>query len=79
MKALVLTCTLKRSPDPSHTEAPAGVVGEPVREGDAWPHAHAKPLNAQLLVVASPTWLGRSPATGSRAWSSPATSTGCTM
>ncbi|AYC36719.1 hypothetical protein DWG14_00929 [Streptomyces griseorubiginosus] len=28
MKALVLNCTLKRSPDPSNTEALAGVVVE---------------------------------------------------
>ncbi len=28
MKALVINCTLKKSPDPSNTEALAGVVAE---------------------------------------------------
>ncbi|USQ84871.1 NAD(P)H-dependent oxidoreductase [Streptomyces phaeoluteigriseus] len=85
MKALVVNCTLKRSPDPSNTEALAqvvvdqlvkdgvrvevvravdlaiepGVTSEPVREGDAWPSVHAKLLDAEILVMASPTWLGR--------------------
>ncbi|MFH9821802.1 flavodoxin family protein [Streptomyces bobili] len=85
MKALVINCTLKRSPDPSNTDALAqvvvdrlekdgvrvevlravdldiepGVTSEPVREGDAWPDVHAKLLDAEILVVASPTWLGR--------------------
>ncbi|MEU4039390.1 hypothetical protein [Streptomyces collinus] len=31
-KALVINCTLKRSPEPSNTEAPAGVVGERLTE-----------------------------------------------
>ncbi|MEU0342845.1 flavodoxin family protein [Streptomyces bobili] len=85
MKALVINCTLKRSPDPSNTGALAqvvvdrlakdgvrvevvravdldiepGVTSEPVREGDAWPAVHAKLLDAEILVMASPTWLGR--------------------
>lgn len=85
MKALVINCTLKKSPEPSNTEALAGVVAarlekdgvevdvvravdlpiepgvvsEPVREGDAWPLVHDKLLNSEILVVASPTWLGR--------------------
>ncbi|MFF8316395.1 flavodoxin family protein [Streptomyces bobili] len=85
MKALVINCTLKRSPDPSNTDALAqvvveqlekdgvrvevlravdldiepGVSSEPVREGDAWPAVHAKLLDAEILVMASPTWLGR--------------------
>jgi multimeric flavodoxin WrbA len=85
MKALVINCTLKRSPEPSNTEALAGVVAErlekdgvevevlravdlniepgvtsePVREGDAWPGVHDKLLDAEILVMASPTWLGR--------------------
>ncbi|MFI1700961.1 flavodoxin family protein [Streptomyces bobili] len=85
MKALVINCTLKRSPDPSNTDALArvvvdrlekdgvpvevlravdldiepGVTSEPVREGDAWPAVHAKLLDAEILVMASPTWLGR--------------------
>lgn len=85
MKALVINCTLKRSPEPSNTEALArvvvdrlerdgvevevvravdldiepGVTSEPVREGDDWPEVHAKLLDAEILVMASPTWLGR--------------------
>ncbi|MFF7531712.1 flavodoxin family protein [Streptomyces bobili] len=85
MKALVINCTLKRSPDPSNTDALAqvlvdrlekdgvrvkvlravdldiepGVTSEPVREGDAWPAVHAELLDAEILVMASPTWLGR--------------------
>ncbi|MES5817485.1 flavodoxin family protein [Streptomyces sp. RG80] len=85
MKALVINCTLKPSPQPSNTEALAGVVveglekdgvdvevvravdldiapgvtSEPLRDGDAWPAVHAKLLDAAILVVASPTWLGR--------------------
>ncbi|GGW39596.1 hypothetical protein GCM10010350_24040 [Streptomyces galilaeus] len=81
MKALVINCTLKRSPDPSNTDALArvvvdrlekdgvrvevlravdldiepGVTSEPVREGDAWPAVHAKLLDAEILVMASPT------------------------
>jgi hypothetical protein len=36
-----------------------GVVGEAVRGGDAWPLVHDKRLNAEILVMASPTWLGQ--------------------
>ncbi|MGV9556873.1 flavodoxin family protein [Streptomyces sp. NPDC003401] len=85
MKALVINCTLKRSPEPSNTEALArvvvdalekdgvrvevvravdldiepGVTSDPVREGDGWPAVHAGLLDAEILVMASPTWLGR--------------------
>ncbi|MEJ8633312.1 flavodoxin family protein [Streptomyces sp. NPDC006475] len=84
MKALVVNCTLKRSPDPSNTHALAEVVGhrlielgcdvEYVRavdldirpgvvsdagDGDEWPAVHRKLLGAQILIVASPTWVGR--------------------
>ncbi|WP_141306637.1 flavodoxin family protein [Streptomyces spinoverrucosus] len=85
MKALVINCTLKPSPEPSNTEALArvvveqlekdgvevellravdldiapGVTSEPMREGDAWPGVHDKLLQSRILVVASPTWLGR--------------------
>ncbi|MFC7845663.1 flavodoxin family protein [Streptomyces sp. NPDC057382] len=86
MKALVINCTLKKSPDASNTAALAEVVGkwlednggvevehlravdldlhpavvsEAVAEGDQWPAVHAKLLQAQILVIASPTWLGR--------------------
>jgi multimeric flavodoxin WrbA len=84
MRALIVNCTLKPSPEPSNTEALASVVGaeltsrgvevETVRavdlnllpgvksdqgEGDDWPGVHGKLLAADILVVASPTWVGR--------------------
>jgi multimeric flavodoxin WrbA len=85
MKALVINCTLKTSPDPSNTHALAtvvagqleqygaeveiiravdldirpGVVSKAVGPGDQWPQVHEKLLASQILVMASPTWLGR--------------------
>jgi multimeric flavodoxin WrbA len=84
MKALVLSCTLKRSPEPSNTEALAhvvigelekhGVTSELIRlvdhdikpgvtsdegEGDQWPSVHEKILGSQILIIATPTWLGQ--------------------
>jgi multimeric flavodoxin WrbA len=84
MKALILNCTLKPSPEPSNTEALANVVADTLRgqkvetellrvldhhiahgvktdmgSGDQWPALHAKLLAADILVIASPTWLGR--------------------
>ncbi len=84
MKALVVNCTLKASPEPSPTEALAAVVAERLSEhevevdfvravdlhlvpgvvtdggdGDEWPRAHAKLLESEILIIASPTWLGR--------------------
>ncbi len=84
MKAVLLNCTLKRSPEPSSTEALAGVVlrklaAEGVQtqmirvvdldispgvtsdegDGDQWPQIHAALLEAEILVVATPTWLGQ--------------------
>jgi multimeric flavodoxin WrbA len=84
MKALVVNCTLKSSPETSNTEALAGVVVAALREqevevetvravdrhlapgvntdegeGDEWPRIHEKLLAAEILVVATPTWLGR--------------------
>ncbi|MGW7264528.1 flavodoxin family protein [Streptomyces sp. NPDC054842] len=85
MKALVINCTLKKSPEPSNTAALAeavgawleenggveveyvravdldihpGVVSEAVAAGDDWPAVHAKLLEAEILVIASPTWVG---------------------
>ncbi len=83
MKALILNCTLKRSPETSNTAALAqtvietleehGVETELVRmvdlnispgvssdegEGDDWPTVHDKLLGADILIMASPTWLG---------------------
>ena len=36
-----------------------GVVAESVGEGDGWPAIHAKLLDADILVMATPTWLGQ--------------------
>jgi multimeric flavodoxin WrbA len=84
LTALILNCTLKRSPAPSNSEALARVVGdaliaggaayELVRvadhvvppgvktdegEGDEWPAIHERILAAQILVIATPIWLGQ--------------------
>jgi multimeric flavodoxin WrbA len=84
MRALMLNCTLKPSPEASNTEALArvvleglegeGVATETVRvvdhdvkpgvesdmgDGDAWPALRSKLLSAEILVIATPTWLGR--------------------
>lgn len=83
MKALVLNCSLKSSPEQSNTEALAGVLvtelasngvqTEVIRladlnippgittdmgEGDDWPSVHEKLLESEILIFASPTWLG---------------------
>ncbi len=36
-----------------------GVVSEAVREGDEWPQIHAKILAADILILATPTWIGQ--------------------
>jgi multimeric flavodoxin WrbA len=84
VRAVILNCTLKASPDPSNTQQLAdhvaaglrerGVTVESIRvvdrnvppgietdlgEGDDWPAVHEKLLLAEILVIASPTWLGR--------------------
>ncbi|BCL18252.1 flavodoxin family protein [Streptomyces tuirus] len=84
MRALVINCTLKPSPQPSNTEALAATVIEALQghgvevdvvravdlnlkpgvqsdmgEGDDWPDVHERLMGAQILVIASPTWLGR--------------------
>ncbi|MFE0919030.1 MULTISPECIES: flavodoxin family protein [Streptomyces] len=84
MKALVINCTLKGSPEPSNTEALASVVAGRLAEqgvdvssvravdlkiapgvvtdagdGDEWPDVHERIVDSQILVMASPTWLGR--------------------
>ncbi len=35
------------------------MVSEAVHEGDDWPRVHEKLLAAEILVIASPTWLGQ--------------------
>jgi multimeric flavodoxin WrbA len=84
MKALILNCTLKPSPEPSNTEALARVVMAELEkqaatvdmirlvdlnlkpgvktdegEGDDWPGVHEKIIAADILVMATPTWLGQ--------------------
>ena len=84
MRALVISCTLKRSPERSNTEGLAEVVIEALREADVevdtvravdrhiapgvssdeggedeWPAVHDRLLAAEILVIATPTWLGR--------------------
>ncbi|GAA2977787.1 MULTISPECIES: flavodoxin family protein [Streptomyces] len=84
MRALVINCTLKPSPQPSNTEALArqvvtalqghGATVDIVRAvdldirpgvendmggGDEWPSVREKLSSADIVVVASPTWVGR--------------------
>ena len=84
MKAIVLNCTLKASPETSNTQALADVViaelekggteVETIRlvdlnikpgvsadegDGDDWPSVDAKLKAAQIVVFATPTWLGQ--------------------
>lgn len=84
MRALLINCTLKPSPEPSNTEALAEVVAAGLRErgvkvetvravdrdirpgvqtdmggGDEWPQIHDLLLRSEILVIASPTWLGQ--------------------
>jgi len=84
LTALVLTCSLKKSPAPSSSHtigqevldalAEHGVTGEVVRvvdhdvrfgvstdegDGDAWPQLREKVLAADILVIATPIWMGQ--------------------
>jgi multimeric flavodoxin WrbA len=84
MKALIVNCTLKPSPDTSNTEALAEVVAAKLRDegvevsevrvvdkdvkpgvesdmgdGDQWPPIHDAILAADILVIATPTWMAR--------------------
>jgi multimeric flavodoxin WrbA len=83
MRAVVLNCTLKPSPEPSNTGALAQVVVEALEghgvevrtvrladhhlppgvesdlgEGDEWPAVRAEILRSEILVFATPTWVG---------------------
>lgn len=108
MKALVLNCTLKPSPQTSSTEALArvlmqelakgGVETDLVRlvdlnikpgvtgdegEGDDWPSVDAKLKAADIVVFATPTWLGQMSSVCQRAlermdaWFSETDDSGC--
>jgi multimeric flavodoxin WrbA len=84
LKALVLACTLEKSPKESSSEligrdvlaelGKLGVEGEIVRavdhdirfgvstdegDGDEWPQIRAKLLAADILVIATPIWMGQ--------------------
>jgi multimeric flavodoxin WrbA len=84
MRALVINCTLKPSPQPSNTEALARVVAEAMErqgvtvdwvravdhdikpgvesdmgDGDAWPAIRERILSSEILVIATPTWVGK--------------------
>lgn len=83
MRATLLNCSLKRSPEPSNTQMLAesvvavmrgwGVettsyrladmrlahgVASDLGDGDEWPRVHQAILASQILVVATPTWVG---------------------
>lgn len=81
MRALILNCTLKKSPAESNTQKLADVVAAELRRhgvdvesvrvadlrvepgvetdmGDDWTALHDKLLSSEILVIASPTWLG---------------------
>lgn len=84
LRAVVLGCSLKRSPAPSSSEqlgrevltafADHDTDGEVIRvvdhnvrfgvstdegDGDGWPTIRAKILAANILVIATPIWLGQ--------------------
>jgi multimeric flavodoxin WrbA len=84
LRALVLVCSLKKSPAPSSSErlgrevlaalADHDVDGDVVRvvdhdvrfgvstdegDGDAWPALRRKLLDAHILVMATPIWMGQ--------------------
>ena len=92
MRATILSCTLKSSPEHSNTEALADVVikalekedveAELVRladheippgissdqgEGDEWPGIRQKIVASEIVVFATPTWLGRPSSIAQRA------------
>ena len=83
MRAVLLNCSLKPSPNPSNTQALADVVVEALRDqdcevevvrvvdrhipfgvdtdlgkGDEWPKLHDLIVASDILVIATPTWLG---------------------
>ncbi|GAA1594878.1 flavodoxin family protein [Kribbella hippodromi] len=84
MRAVVVNCTLKGSPEQSNTDQLAQVVVDALQrekvdvervrlvdlairpgvttdegEGDEWPAVHELLVGSEILVVATPTWVGR--------------------
>jgi multimeric flavodoxin WrbA len=83
VRAVVLNCSLKPSPEPSNTQMLADVVIEAMADedvktttfrladlsldhgvetemsdSDQWPEVHDAIVDADILVVATPTWVG---------------------
>jgi len=83
MRATILNCSLKASPEASNTQLLADVVIEALTgfnvdtetyrlvdldiapgvvtdagDGDDWPQIHEALLRSEILVVATPTWVG---------------------
>ncbi|MFD4198013.1 MULTISPECIES: flavodoxin family protein [Amycolatopsis] len=92
MRATILNCTLKPSPEPSNTDALAELVAAGLRElgadvrtirlvdhdikpgvssdmgdGDEWPGIREEILNSEILIMASPTWVGHPSSIAQRA------------
>lgn len=84
LRALIINCTLKPSPQESATGVLSGVVGDALRgrgveidalravdldirpgvssdegDGDEWPGVRTRILEADILVMATPTWIGQ--------------------
>jgi multimeric flavodoxin WrbA len=84
VRATILNCTLKPSPETSNTDAVADLVADALRsrdvavetvrlvdhdirpgvesdmgDGDEWPAIRERILASEILVVATPTWLGQ--------------------
>ena len=84
MRALIMNCTLKSSPERSNTDALLDVVADAMRKddvdvdvvrivdhdvkpgvtndeggGDEWPQILGLLRNSEIVVVATPTWLGQ--------------------
>jgi multimeric flavodoxin WrbA len=92
VRAVVLNCTLKKSPEPSNTQmltdhvltslrergvesttfrladlsVPPGVESD-LGDGDDWPRVREAILDAEILVMASPTWVGHPSSLAQRA------------
>ena len=92
LKALFINCTLKKSPDVSHTQAlidrsaeifeKEGVATETVRlvdhyvpygmmarvdDDDEWPGIFDKVMDAEILVIGTPIWLGEASSLATKA------------
>ena len=64
LAAQAVECDLVRLVD---LDIAPGVVSEAVRAGDQWPDVHAKILAADIVILATPTWLGQPSSVSKRA------------